>query len=46
MDTEEIISEEKNKKKQSRKPTRIQIIKFTIVIVIGISLYLIVKLTF
>ena len=46
METEEIISKEKNKKRQSAKPTRIQIIKFAIGLVIGIAIYLIVELIF
>lgn len=46
MESQEITSLEKKKKKQTRKPTRIQIIKFAIGIVIGISLYLIITLIF
>lgn len=46
MESKEITSVEKNKRKEARKPTRIQMIKFGIGIIIGISLYLIVKLIF
>ncbi len=46
MDTQEITSEEKKKKNRSAKSTRIQIIKFAIGLVIGVAIYLIVKLIF
>ncbi|WP_347373711.1 hypothetical protein [Aequorivita sp. Q41] len=44
METQEITSKEKNKK--SAKSTRIQLIKFAIGLVIGVVIYLIVKLIF
>lgn len=46
MKTQEITSKEKNLKKKAGKPTHIQIIKFAIGIVIGISIYLILTLIF
>ncbi len=46
MKTQEITSKQKNKKNCSTKPTRIQIIKFAIGLVIGIAIYLIIKLIF
>jgi hypothetical protein len=46
METRKFTSDEKNKKQQHTKPSRIQIIKFAIGLVIGVAIYLIVKLIF
>lgn len=46
MEIQEINSKETRKRKQACRPNRIQIIKFAIGIVIGITIYLILKLIF
>lgn len=46
METQEVTSKVKTSRKQTYKITRIQLIKFAIGIVVGISIYLITKLIF